>query len=263
MPKAGSPANNLEMEKKTKICMYSQDNRTGDDKERDRLKGQRAEEVASFYLKLNGFFILPNFAIHRDYVNEYIHTEADILAVRFPHSIEEINKKRLFDDPVIAKIAGSRKRLFLIVEVKSGMCAINRKWTNEGFGTQHMQTAIKRMGFAPVGLSGKIAQSLMGKTSTWEDADDQVVHLCIGRSKNDSLRHQQILFSDFAKFFLGRLFDHPLKVPSKSETLQLWGEFGGRLINWQQEQDQQQSSVNSELINDLSSVITKYIDSGS
>lgn len=263
MPKAGSPANNLEMEEKTKICMYSQDNRTGDHKERDRLKGQRAEEVASFYLKLNGFFILPNFAVHCDYVNEYIRTEADILAVRFPYSIEEINKKRLFDDPVIAKIAGSRKRLFLIVEVKSGMCAINRKWTNEGFGTKHMQTAIKRMGFAPVRLSGEIAQFLMGETTTWEDADDKVVHLCIGRTKNDSLRHQQILFSDCADFFLKRLFYHPLKVPGKSETLQLWGEFGSRLINWQQEQLQQQSSEYSELVNDLSFVIIKYIDSGS
>jgi hypothetical protein len=263
MPKAGSPANHLEMEEKTEIFMYSQDNRTLEDKERDWEIGQRAEEVASFYLKLNGFFILPNFAVHRDYVNEYIHTDADILAVRFPHSIEVINKKQLYDDPVIARIAGSRKRLFLIVEVKSGVCAINRKWTNEGWGTQHMQTAIKRMGFARVGLSAEIAQSLMGETTTWEDADDKVVHLCMGGAKNDSLRHQQILFSDFADFFIKRLVYHPLKVPSKSETLRIWGKFGSKLITWQQEQVQQQSSANSELIIDLSSEITKYIYSGS
>ena len=265
MPKAGRPANNLEMGKKTKICMHSQYNQTPEEKNRDwrRGIGERAEEVASFYLKLNGFFTLPNFAVHRDYVHKYIHTEADLLAVRFPHSIEEIDKKRLDDDPVIAKIAGSGKRLFLIVEVKAGTCEINETWTSEYGSAEFLLSAIKRMGLASVKLSKEIANSLMGQTKSWENDTDKVVHLCIGKEKNDLFLHPQILFSDMAKFFSSRLVHHPLKIPGKPESLRLWGVFGYKLVLWQQEQFNAPRPLNSELIEDLSRKIRHYILFGS
>ena len=98
---------------------------------------------------------------------------------------------------------------------------------------------------------------------SWEGAADKVVHLCIGGTRNETLRHQQILFSDFANFFIKRLVYHPLKIPSKPETLHLWGVFGYNLVLWQQEQFNAPRSLNSELIEDLSRKIRDYILFGS
>ena len=42
------------------------DTRSIEEKNRDRLIGTRAEEVASWYFRLNGFLSLPGFVVHLD-----------------------------------------------------------------------------------------------------------------------------------------------------------------------------------------------------
>ena len=42
------------------------DIRSPQEKEMDRKIGQRAEEVASWYFRLNGFLSLPGFVVHLD-----------------------------------------------------------------------------------------------------------------------------------------------------------------------------------------------------
>ena len=76
------------------------DSRTSHEKDRDRLVGRRAEDVASWYFRLNGFLSLPSFVVHLDQdeaeisndgAPRYQRTEADLIGVRFVDSKEIIN----------------------------------------------------------------------------------------------------------------------------------------------------------------------------
>jgi len=53
-------------------------------------KGERAEQVANWYFRLNGFLSIPGFIVHPDIQRPYPRTEADLIAVRFPYSKEKI-----------------------------------------------------------------------------------------------------------------------------------------------------------------------------
>jgi hypothetical protein len=56
---------------------------------RDR-RGERAEDIASWYFRLNGFLSIPGFVIHPDECRRHPRTEADLMGGRFPHSTENI-----------------------------------------------------------------------------------------------------------------------------------------------------------------------------
>jgi hypothetical protein len=90
----------------------------------DRLK---PEKVAYWYFRLNGFFQIENFVVHPERRGGQ-RTDADLLAVRFPHRAE-----RLFDDPndIMAddedRLSLSKDLIdVLIVEVKTNQpCTLN------------------------------------------------------------------------------------------------------------------------------------------
>ncbi len=193
-------------------------------------KGRRAEEVAAFYLRLNGFFTIPNFAIHHDSVRDFLRTDADVVGVRFPFSMEHSDGERMKDDPVIVGLAAGKK-LFVLVEIKSGDCAINGPWTKEGSRAVNLAYVIKRMGITDASQSTAIAASL-ARDFTWEDDDTKVVHLCVGLRPDRSVRARQILFKDVAVFFRRRFSSHPLKLPGDVGSLRLWGDFGYELAQW-------------------------------
>jgi len=193
-------------------------------------KGRRAEEVGVFYLRLNGFFTIPNFAIHRDSVHHHLRTEADVVGVRFPFGMEHSNGERMRDDPVIVDLA-AKKRLFALVEIKSGLCEINGPWKIEEGGAENLAYVIKRMGLARVRQIAPIADSL-ARNFTWEDEENKVVYLCIGDRPNPKVRARQILFKEVAAFLRRRFSSHPLKLPNDVGSLRMWGEFGYELAQW-------------------------------
>lgn len=48
-------------------------------RERINTKSERAEEVANWFFRLNGFLSIPNFIVHPDTVSRHPRTEADYL----------------------------------------------------------------------------------------------------------------------------------------------------------------------------------------
>ena len=193
-------------------------------------KGRRAEEVGVFYLRLNGFFTIPNFAIHSDSVHDHPRTEADVVGVRFPFGMEHSDGGRMRDDPVIVDLA-AEKRLFALVEIKSGLCEINAPWRIERGGAENLTYVIKRMGLVRVSQTAPIAESL-AKNFTWENEDTKVVYLCIGDRFNPEVLARQIIFKKVASFFRRRFSSHPLKLPGDVGSLRLWGDFGYELAQW-------------------------------
>lgn len=221
-------------------------------------KGRRAEEVGIFYLRLNGFFTIPNFAIHRDSVHDHMRTEADIVGVRFPLGMEHSEGVRMKDDPVIVDLAG-KKRLFLLVEIKSGICAINGPWAREGEAEENLTYVIKRLGLVPPSQIAPIAESLVRKF-TWENEDTKVVRLCIGSLKSSEVQARQILFKEVAAFFCRRFSSHPLKLPGDVGSLRLWGDFGYELVQWcQKHLVRRYEDKPTEIEEDLQVAIERYI----
>jgi len=109
------------------------------------------EKVAYWYFRLNGFLQIENFVVHPERRGGQ-RTDADLLAVRFPHRAE-----RLFDDPHDI-MADDEKRLslssdlidVLIVEVKTNQpCTLNGPWTRHD--QQNVHRVLAAIGCLPPG----------------------------------------------------------------------------------------------------------------
>ncbi|MGG0591520.1 hypothetical protein ABEY80_16955 [Priestia megaterium] len=100
------------------------------------------EELAYWYLRLNGFFVLDNFVYHRTQHNR--DGDADLLAIRLPYVKEGIGGRtddwdeKLFSYLEEYEIAG------VLCEVKTGP----RASPSSAFERHKLKHALNRMGFS-------------------------------------------------------------------------------------------------------------------
>lgn len=222
-------------------------------------RGKRAENVASWYFRLNGFLSIPSFILHPDQVQRHPLTEADLIAVRFPYSAEVLDDRSMDDDRMLLKIDETRSRIvFILVEVKVDTCNINGPWSDQSRG--NMQRVIRRLGFVDeAGIDG--VASGMYKFLRWENDKFVLQYVAVGSRRNNELQNRyaqlvQITFDDISDFLLGRFRNFPQKLPTGSVYTQ-WPKFGRyygskiREILNESTQDPEQRSRN---------IITGYID---
>lgn len=130
----------------------------------------QAEELSSWYLRLNGFFLVGNFVIHKETDGEAKDakhsSDVDLLAVRFPNSEEQIGEKLLeCDDEVLFKFFDKNKMLALVVEVKSS----EEPETIKLFSSQYkMEYALRRIGL----LSSDQIKMLVNNLEIWRTSDE-------------------------------------------------------------------------------------------
>lgn len=222
----------------------------------DRARGLRAEEVAEWYLRLNGLFLIHGFVVHPDRASSKPRTEADFLGIRLKESSEgiwrkskgiqfrdEVKRASMADDSLItqASIVGTvRKHLVAMVEVKAGKCSINGPWSdiNERIddpGPSNMERALSRVGF---GNHSEItsASSAMYGNLRYEGQQFIVQYFAIGRSKCEELKIKypnlvQITFDEIAIFLRDRFSCFPEKIPMDS-SITLWKGFGDAFRWW-------------------------------
>lgn len=198
---------------------------------RNEAKGKRAEEVASWYFRLNGFLSIPGFVVHPDVVRRNPMTEADLIAVRFPYSQELIAGRMMVDDPRLTDLASASQVLFLLVEVKSDLCNINGPWSNEEDG--NMQRVIRRLGFARPEEIPSIA-TVMYRDLRWQDSNSVLQYITVGQRANDGRQRQypkllQITWPDVADFLFERFRHFPEKLPADGRLIhEQWPAFGRR-----------------------------------
>ncbi len=53
------------------------------------MAANNVETIFTWYFRLNGYYTTPNFTVHKDFKKRPGGGEADLMAVRFPHSKEE------------------------------------------------------------------------------------------------------------------------------------------------------------------------------
>lgn len=198
--------------------------------------GNRAEDVATWYFRLNGFFIIPSYIIHKDRRAETPRTEADIIGVRFRHSVEYIGNRVLKDDPVIlnsGKVNGVMKNLFALVEVKAGICAINGPWSNPA--EKNINRALGRTGIFEKSQIESVSDTLYNNYR-WEDAQNVIQYFCIGNEIDPSLDNRgrivQITYRNIADFLYLRFLNFPEKIPTRLAVDLQWPGFGHDFAYW-------------------------------
>jgi hypothetical protein len=118
------------------------------------------ESLAYWYLRLNGFFPLSNFVLHR-HADVRHNADADLLAVRFPHVSEPVGGQQQdwdndrFDEWQL----GHRDRIVCVIcEVKTGPCRADDIATS--FSHARIRLAIGRFGILPPGEVAEVVEQL-------------------------------------------------------------------------------------------------------
>ncbi|MGH2330695.1 hypothetical protein [Thermoanaerobacter mathranii] len=133
-----------------------------------------AEELAYWYFRLNGFFLLQNYVLHNIGQGEQRGTaDCDLLAIRFSYVYEEVGgQSNDWDREKFLEwgLDIEKDNLALIVEVKSGE-NVERSEIEKSFSSKRLKTALYRFGIFPREDVHRICKNLLEqkyiKESSW------------------------------------------------------------------------------------------------
>jgi hypothetical protein len=111
------------------------------------------EELTCLYLRLNGYFLIPNYLLHKTEEEGTfgLRGEADILAVRFPYQRERLSNGRIQpNDDVL--ILPKEKGLtdYVYAEVKEGKVAFSGSIAGQS-GSENIARVLEMFGFFETG----------------------------------------------------------------------------------------------------------------
>jgi hypothetical protein len=136
-----------------------------------------SEQLAYWYLRLNGFISTPNFVVHPD-AGSNQETDVDVMGVRFPYRAENLSRP-MKDDVYFARI--KNRSHVVIAEVKKGLCALNGPWTDRG--RNNMLRLLMAIGLFPKSEAGVVAEHLYEK-GFYESQLYRVTLVCIGKTNS-------------------------------------------------------------------------------
>ena len=161
------------------------------------------EEYANWYLRLNGFFTISNFVIHRS--REIEHTsDCDLLGVRPPFVYEEIGGRDDDWDPYLLKAIDFSKTIGVICEVKTGRYDLKKLFRSES-----IRYTIPRLGFVPTALVNNIADSLEKKPFIYIKDNYQIVKLLIAEEGENSENYIFKPLGEVVNFLRQRVLKYP------------------------------------------------------
>lgn len=181
------------------------------------------ERLAYWYFRLNGFFTTENFIVHPDQGRNQ-RTDADLLAVRFAHRAENLQRPMEDDRRVLSCSTFAN---VIIAEVKTSECRLNGPWTDPE--RRNMQRVAKSMGCVPEAAIVAACQSLY-QTGKWSDASATIRLFAIGERKTPSLiigAEQQLTWSEIIEFCRQRFKNYEREKSSVGQ----WSEDGRALRN--------------------------------
>jgi hypothetical protein len=101
------------------------------------------EDIAYWYLRLNGFFPLSNFVLHRVEKDEHT-SDVDLLAIRPPYPFERIGGRVGDRDPWLFDLVGQTGTVGIVCEVKTG-----EHTEADLFRVEYLRIAVERLGLFP------------------------------------------------------------------------------------------------------------------
>lgn len=158
------------------------------------------EQIAYWFFRINGCFTFANFLVHAER-RGFEGTDADVLAVRFPHRIELALSDNPMQDHRVLESNG--KVDLIIAEVKKGKCSLNGPWTDPD--RRNMQRVLHAIGaFDDV---EPVAKALYAQ-NRFEDSRTRVRLFALGSYVNPDLRLAvvQLTWDDVLRFIYQRFY---------------------------------------------------------
>ncbi len=186
-----------------------------------------SEDLAIWYLRLNGFFTIKNFVVHPE-KGPNQKTDIDALAIRLPHRAEGLNEEdEMVDDSKIISISNDDKNpLILIAEVKKGLCSLNDTWENRE--KKNMVRFLKAIGCTPKDDIQTVSDALYD-VGLYR-GNYTISLICFGKEKNEELKINkpaitQISWDDV----LGFIYDRFKKYTIRKSSHKQWDDTGHKL----------------------------------
>ena len=159
----------------------------------------RVEDLAHWYLRLNGFMTVNDFVLHPDHKPWSQRTDADLFGVRFP-----FRKELEFEDD--APFLIHQKPYFVIGEITRGECKLNGPWTDPA--KENMQYVLRTIGAFDKKMMEDIAEALYERYY-FDDTNCRVELIAFGKriSQNFSDPKKplvQVQFDGLCRFIYSR-----------------------------------------------------------
>jgi hypothetical protein len=177
------------------------------------LEGELSpEDIAYWYLRLNGFLILRNFLVHGDRKGE-TRTDIDVLGVRFQYRREHLDQPMKDDD----WIARAGRTIVVFCEAKKGAADFNPAWTNRDKMT--MESFLALVGIIPREHWSSVANELYEVGRSEVNRDVLITALLMNHDPESKvstrLKRAQQVQLEHALWFIHRRFKtyHAVKTP--------------------------------------------------
>lgn len=183
-----------------------------------------SEDLAYWYLRLNGFLTIPNFIVHPDTGAEQ-RTDVDVLGVRFPYRAELLVRPMVDDTPFV----DVQDRAYLVLaEVKRGQCCLNGPWTDPD--RHNMQRVLRAIGAFRDAEIDAAAASLYN-TGTFSNGGCHVSLFCFGeRVSLDVRRHYPAVPQKLWPEVLAFIFERFTSYRDQKVSHPQWDQTGTRLF---------------------------------
>lgn len=174
-----------------------------------------AEKMTYWYLRLNGFFPLANFVLHRE--GSRGGADSDVIAIRMKHTDERIGGAADVDPILLERIFGINRiqdyRLGLICEVKAG-ARIDASQLPSITQSRRISMAVQRMGLLAPELAEKAIDKITAQ-GIWTGKQTAIATVLVASSSarsNEYLSHKQISLTEMDRFILNRMNQYTEKV---------------------------------------------------
>lgn len=161
------------------------------------------EEYALWYLRLNGFFPISNFVIHKS--GEITHSsDCDVLAIRTPNVFEEIGGQEGDWDDWLRDRFDFAKTIGIICEVKTGDYEKDKLFRKE-----NVHYCVGRLGFVSQQYIGEISDRLDEQAIIDLDSHYQIGKLLVANNGAQTERYSYIDLGSIIAFLERRIERYP------------------------------------------------------
>lgn len=161
------------------------------------------EEYALWYLRLNGFFPISNFVIHKSHEINYS-SDCDVLAIRLPHVFEDIGGQEGDWDDFLRDTFDLRKAIGIICEVKTGNYDKEKL-----FRKNNVRYCIGRLGFVPREYVAALSEEFEGRQIINPNSNCQLAKLLIAKDGPETENYLYVNIDSIISFLEKRIDEYP------------------------------------------------------
>lgn len=161
------------------------------------------EELAYWYFRLNGFFPITNFVIHKSGQIHYT-SDCDIIAVRPPKVYEDVGGQPQDWDAKLTKALDFTKTIGIICQVKTG-----RYDLKDIFKREYVAACVARLGFTSHDEASRLAQELALRPTIDAEDNCQFGKLLIAKKEVASEHFLFLSLEHVRRFIRERIQKYP------------------------------------------------------